>query len=67
MMIKIKPWLYTFLPTMNFWPIEMMAGAIIKFAHTVNSSEFKKISIGILSAIKDEQKHFKLYSLGLMN
>lgn len=41
--------------------IEMMAGAIIKFAHSVNSVEFKKISIGILSAIKDEQKHFKLY------
>lgn len=41
--------------------IEMMAGAIIKFAYTVEPSEFKKISIGILSAIKDEQKHFKLY------
>jgi uncharacterized ferritin-like protein (DUF455 family) len=41
--------------------IEMMAAAILKFSDTVNDVEFKKISIGILSAIKDEQKHFKLY------
>jgi len=43
--------------------IEMMAAAIIKFANTVSESEFKKICLGLLSAIKDEQKHFKLYVL----
>ena len=41
--------------------IEMMAGAVLKFSRTVGQKEFKKISIGILSAIKDEQKHFCLY------
>ena len=38
--------------------IEMMASAIILFYKTVNSEDFKTISKGILSTIKDEQKHF---------
>ena len=37
--------------------IEMMASAIILFCKTVNPEEFKTISKGILSTIKDEQKH----------
>ena len=41
--------------------IEMMAGAILKFSSTVDEKVFKKISIGILSSLKDEQKHFTLY------
>ena len=41
--------------------IEMMASAIILFYKTVKPEEFKTISKGILSTIKDEQKHFRLY------
>ena len=41
--------------------IEMMAGAILKFSSTVDRKTFKKISVGILSSLKDEQKHFSLY------
>tara|TARA_B100000927_G_scaffold283343_1_gene270991 strand:+ start:178 stop:996 length:819 start_codon:yes stop_codon:yes gene_type:complete len=41
--------------------IEMMAAAIVKFNQSVDAREFKKISLGILSSISDEQKHFKLY------
>lgn len=39
--------------------IEMMAAAILQFPH--KTEEDIKIKKGIFSALKDEQKHFKLY------
>lgn len=41
--------------------IEMMCAAIIKFGSMVSAIEFSKISRGIVSSIKDEQKHLSLY------
>lgn len=41
--------------------IEMMCAAIIKFGKTIEAKEFEKVSRGIWSSIKDEQKHLKMY------
>lgn len=41
--------------------IEMMCAAIIKFGDQVPKDEFAKISRGIVSSIRDEQRHLKLY------
>ncbi len=39
--------------------IEMMAAALLIFDHS--TEEGKKVKLGIISSLKDEQKHFKLY------
>lgn len=39
--------------------IEMMACALLIYPH--NTDELKKFKLGVISALKDEQKHFKLY------
>jgi uncharacterized ferritin-like protein (DUF455 family) len=41
--------------------IEMMCAALIKFGGLVSEDDFSKISRGIVSSIKDEQKHLKMY------
>ena len=41
--------------------IEMMCAALIKFGSMVSEDDFSKISRGIVSSIKDEQKHLKMY------
>ncbi len=39
--------------------IEMMAAALVLYPH--NTPELKRFKQGVLSSLKDEQKHFKLY------
>ena len=39
---------------------EMMAAALLIYPH--HTDELKKFKLGVLSALKDEQKHFKLYT-----
>lgn len=41
--------------------IEMMCAALIKFGGSINDDEFYKLSRGVVSSIKDEQRHLSLY------
>ena len=59
--VEVKAKALAFFANHELEAIEMMCAAIIKFGNQVPEREFLKISRGIVSSIKDEQRHLKLY------
>ena len=58
---KVRAQALSFFANHELEAIEMMCAALIKFGEHVKRDEFQKISRGMISSIKDEQKHLRLY------